>query len=140
MNGGSFFTTTEPININDVVTTSEDIANGLICQSDRTTTEANLWNANWFLHPENQTTAESDKILSGGDRGWSRIRNTTDSNYKQGILRRQPPETALEGRFTCRITGDSNPIKSIYVLYPSEFSIHACVLQATIMHFIQSPQ
>ena len=122
VNGGSFFTASRNININDVITTSGAESDGLICQSERTTTTATLGSGDWYLHPENQTTAESDKIQNGGDRGWWRTRTTTSTNYRQVVLRRQPaPETALEGRFTCNITGDNNSIRSIYVLYPSEF-------------------
>ena len=123
VNGGSFFTESQNININDVVTTSGTEADGLICRSQMRTTTATLGNGDWYLHPEDQTTTESDKIQPSGDRGWRRTRTTT-TNFKWVILRRQPaPETALEGRFTCNITGDNNPIRSIYVLYPSEFLI-----------------
>ena len=122
MNGGSFFTASRNININDVITTSGAEADGLICRSEMTTTTATLGRGDWYLHPEDQTTAESDKIQSYNDSGWRRTRTTTIGNYKQVILRRQPaPETALEGRFTCEITGDSTPIRSLYVLYPCEF-------------------
>ena len=120
MNYGPFFTTTEPIDIHNVATTSG--ARGLICQSENETTASTIGSGNWFLHPEDQTTAESDKILRGGDRGWFRNKTTTDFNYTRVSLKRQLLQTALEGRFTCTITGDSNPIRSIYVLYPSEFA------------------
>ena len=126
VNGGPFFTLSQIININDVITTSGAEADGLICQSERTTTQATLGSGDWYLHPEDQTTALSDKIQISGDRGWRRNRNTTNGNNRQVILRREPaPETALEGRFTCRIIGDNNPVRSIYVLYPSEFPTQA---------------
>ena len=126
VNGGSFFTSSRNININDVITTSGAEADGLICQSERTTTQAALGYGDWYLHPEDQTTTESDKIQPSGDRGWKRTRTTTSDNNKQVILRRQPAaETALEGKFTCEITGDSTPIRSLYVLYPSEFPTQA---------------
>ena len=134
MNGGSFFTSRN-ININDVITTSGAEADGLICQSERNTTAATpLGSGDWYLHPEDQTTALSDRIQAGGDRGWKRTRTTTNSNNKQVILRRQPaPETALEGRFTCEISGDSTPIRSLYVLYPSEFlHKHTCILHSLL--------
>ena len=120
MNGGSFFTSSQNVDINDVITTSGAEADGLICQSERNTTQATLGEANWYLHPEDQTTTESDRILSVDDRGWRRTR-ATNNNSKQVILRRRLAGTALEGRFTCEITGDNNPIRSLYVLYPSEF-------------------
>ena len=126
MNGGPFFTASQNVDINDVTTTSVTEAYGLICQSERNTTQATLEDGNWYLHPEDQTTADSDKILFSDDRGWRRTRTTTNGNNRQVILRRQPPpETALEGRFTCEISGDNNPIRSLYVLYPSEFPTQA---------------
>ena len=126
MNGGPFFTASQIININDVITTSGAEADGLICQSQRTATQATLGSGDWYLHPEDQTIAESYRIQNGGDRGWKRTRTTTNTNISQVILRRQSaPETALEGRFTCSITGDSTPIRSLYVLYPSEFPTQA---------------
>ena len=133
VNGGPFFTASQNININDVVTTSGAEADGLICQSQRTITQVTLGNGDWYLHPEDQTTAASDRIGTDDDRGWRRTRTTTNGNFRQVILRRQSaPETALEGQFTCRIAGDINPIRSLYVLYPSELSpqpISACSLQ-----------
>ena len=121
VNDGSFFTASRNININDVITTPGAEADGLICQSELST--VTLGSGNWYLHPEDQTTAESDRIQNGGDRGWRRTRTTTNNNFRQVILRRQPaPETALEGRFTCKITGDNNPMRSLYVLYPSKLS------------------
>ena len=120
VNNGSFFTAIASlININDVITTNGAEANGLICQSEMTTTQAALGDGNWYLHPEDQTTTESDKILFSDDRGWRRTRATTSGNNKQVILRRR--QAPLEGRFTCNITGDNNPIRSLYVLYPCEF-------------------
>ena len=121
VNGGPFFTASRNININDVITASGAEADGLICQSERTITQVTLGNGDWYLHPEDQTTAESDRIQPVGDRGWRRT--TNNGNFRRVILRRQPaPETALEGRFTCDITGDNNPMRSLYVLYPSELS------------------
>ena len=123
VNGGPFFTTSRNINIEDVITSDGAEANGLICQSDMNIT--NKKNANWYLHPEDQTTAVDNRIMSGDDKGWNRTRNATAFNYKQVILRRKPaPETALEGRFTCRIIEDGSLTRSIYVLYPSELLPH----------------
>ena len=132
MNGGSLFTESRNININDVITTPGAEADGLICQSERTTTQATLGISDWYLHPEDQTAAESERIQSVDDRGWRRTRATTSGNNKQVILRRRlAPLTALEGRFTCTISGDNNPMRSLSVLYPSELSpqpISACSL------------
>ena len=126
MNDGSFFTASQNININDVITTNGAEADGLICQSQRRVSDATLGSGDWYLHPEDQTTTLSDRIGTGGNRGWRRTRMNTSTNYKQVVLMRQTaPETALEGRFTCSITGDNNPIRSLYALYPSEFPTQA---------------
>ena len=92
----------------------------LICQSE---VAGNAASQNWYLHPDQQSTAASDRIESNGDRGWRRTRETTTDGFSQVLLRRiSASVTALEGVFTCEITGtgDSNPIRSLSVLYPSE--------------------
>ena len=92
----------------------------LICQSEAAGTAGS---SNWYLDPEQQNIDDNDSIQTGGDRGWRRTRDTTPDGFQQVLLRRQPAlVTALEGVFTCQITatGDINPIRSLYILYPSE--------------------
>ena len=122
MNGGSLFTESRNINIDDVITTSRAEANGLICRSDsKTTSTSPLGFGNWYLHAEQETTASMYKIGSSGDRGWWRTNSTNTNNFRRVFLRRQPaPETALEGKFTCKIHEDTDPVRSLFVLYPSE--------------------
>ena len=90
----------------------------LICQSEAV---VSVGIRDWYLDPEQESTALSDRIESGGDRGWRRTRATTSDGFQQILLRRESAsETALEGVFTCEISLDSNPIRSLSVLYPSE--------------------
>ena len=97
MNGGPFFTASQNININDVVTTSGAEADGLICQSQMKIADATLGDGDWFLHPEDlTTTTESDRIQPSGDRGWKRTRTTNNNgNFRRVILRRQTAQRLL---------------------------------------------
>ena len=109
---------TGPVDITDI---NVDGVSGraLVCQSERTTSQSPSPSSmgNWYLHPESQSTAASDR-LGGSDRGWIRTRITT-SGKRQVRLKRQSPTGAVEGKFTCEITNDENPMNSLFVLYPS---------------------
>ena len=111
---------TGPVNINDI---NVDGVSGqaLVCESERTTSQSppTLSMGNWYLDPESESTAASDR-LGDSERGWIRTRATTTTGYRQVKLKRQSATGALEGRFTCQITNDINPIRSLFVLYPSE--------------------
>ena len=74
---------------------------------------------NLYLHHENQSTAASDR-LEDSDRGWISTRAYTTDGYRQVILRKESVTGAHEGTLTCEIPNDNNPIRSIYILYPSE--------------------
>ena len=125
-------TTNGPVSVIDIgiSSTAEDTA--LICRSEAS---GSAGERDWYLHLDQQTTAETYRIQTGGDRGWRRGREVSSGGFHQVILRRNSvSETALEGLFTCRIvvSGDSNQIRSVYVLYPSELSItdmrmHGCM-------------
>ena len=113
---------TGPVDITDIVV--DGSGQGLICESQRTTSQSPSLSSmgNWYLHHESESTAASDR-LGDSDRGWIRTRattTTTDARKRQVKLRRQSATGALEGRFTCQITNDNNPMKSLFVLYPSE--------------------
>ena len=112
---------TGPVDITDIKVDGDGINNPLICQSERTTSQSPSPSSmgNWYLHHESQSTATSDRI-GDSDRGWIRTRTTTTVGYRQVILRRQSPTGAVEGKFTCEITNDNYPIRSLFVLYPSE--------------------
>ena len=94
----------------------------LICQSDRTTSEATLGSGDWYLDPEQEmtTSTDSDERIDGdNDRGWTRNRATI-AGYRIVRLRRVS-DTATEGRFTCEITGDGDEaVRGLLILHPSE--------------------
>ena len=117
LNGGStVFTTTDPININDIsIAPSGD---GLLCQSEIEL--ASGGSRHWYINPEMESTALEDRIVNAVDRGWVRTRVTLSNDIQQAIMRRQSDTGSVEGVFTCRLELDINPIRSLYVLYPSE--------------------
>ena len=65
-----FFTTTEPININDISINGS--GNGLICQSEMVLASAG--SRNWYINPEMESTATEDRIVNDDvdDSGWVR--------------------------------------------------------------------
>ena len=128
LNGGEFFDS-GTLNVNDIVDLSEPVENGLICQSQMTTSEATLGSGDWYHNPEQQSTntndGATDEILGVGSRGWQRARRTTSDNNQRAILRRDTRAgvgPTQEGVFTCQITEDINPVRSLNILYPSELS------------------
>ena len=116
---GNFIT--GPVDITDINVDGDGINYPLICRSERTTSQSPSPSSmgDWYLHHESESIAASDR-LGDSDRGWIRTRTTTNAGYRQVRLRRQSATGALEGRFTCQIANDNNPIKSLFVLYPSE--------------------
>ena len=111
---------TGPVDITDINVDGDGMNRPLICESVRTTSQSPSLSSmgNWYLHPDSQSTAASGK-LGDSDRGWTVTRTTTDGK-RQVRLKRQSTTGAREGRFTCQIANDNNPIKSLFVLYPSE--------------------
>ena len=93
----------------------------LICESQKKTSHSSPPSSmgNWYLHHESESTEESDR-LGDSDRGWTVTRTTTTDDYRQVKLRRHSASGSVEGVFTCQIENDNNPIRSLYVLYPSE--------------------
>ena len=116
--GTTVFITTEPININDIsIAPSGD---GLICQSE-IEIPGDPGSRQWYINPEMESIASEDQITDGDDSGWVRTRVGLSNNIRQVIIRRQSASGAVEGVFTCEIVNDIiNPIRSLYVLYPSE--------------------
>ena len=102
----------------DDVTTTDDDAGALLCQSD---VETALGNANWYLHPTQQSTEEGDRIQSTDDRGWARNRGFATSGHHRLVrLKRHSTITAEEGVFTCHVVEASNTPISVGIYYPSE--------------------
>ena len=114
--GSTFFITTEPININDI--SIDPSGDGLLCQSENEFPTPG--SRHWYINPEMESTATEDRILYDDDRRWVRTRVTLSNNIQQVIMRRQSASGSVEGIFTCQIGNDINPIRSLYVLYPSE--------------------
>ena len=117
--GSTFFTTTDPININDI--SIDPSGNGLLCQSEVVLPSGG--SRHWYINPEMVSTALEDRILNDGvdDSGWVKTRPITSSNsIYQVIMRREAATGSVEGIFTCQIGNDINPIRSLYVLYHSE--------------------
>ena len=113
---------TGPVNITNISVFGNGINTPLICESERTTSQSPppASDGNWYLHPERQSTDPSDRIEDSGRGGWVRTNATTSDGYRQVILRRETDTGAVEGVFTCQIENDDNPIRGLYVLYPSE--------------------
>ena len=110
---------TGPVDITDINVNGVS-GRALVCESERTTSQSPSPShmGNWYIHPESQSTAASDR-LGGTGRGWIRTRTTTGGK-RQVRLKRHPTTGAVEGKFTCEITNDDNPINSLFVLYPSK--------------------
>ena len=91
-------------------------SNALICRSIISISG----NGNWYLHPTEISTNDSDKIMSSGDvydRGWSKSIGTDSERYQLVRLRRAS-YTAEEGVFTCDIPGKFNTPVSVGIYYP----------------------
>ena len=121
---------------------NDDVA--LFCQSQLSLSTG----GNWYLHPTQQTTDDSDRIgdsETGDDpRGWIRSRaeittGTSGSHRRLVRLRRDDSVAnggrALEGVFTCDIPGDSNTTVHVGIYYPSESHVE-CHLLTHLIIFI----
>ena len=96
----------------------------LICQSELSLSAG----GDWYLHPTQLTTDDSDKIQGADIRGWRRNRDIV-SGHRLVRLRRDDSaasgdnDRALEGVFTCDIPGDTNTPVSVGIYYPSELHV-----------------
>ena len=100
----------------------DNLEDALICQSELSLSAR----GEWYLHPNQQTTENSDKIQSYDSRGWRRNRGLIDGHHRLARLRRDDyaamgdNDRALEGVFTCHIPGDTNTPVSVGIYYPGE--------------------
>ena len=123
--------------ITDINPDGDNNDSAFICRSEEPTSS----HGNWYLHPTQLTTDDSDRIQSTDSRGWRRNRDTVNIIFT-GILqlvslRRDDSAAsggrALEGVFTCDIPGDSNTPVSVSIYYPSESHVQSLI---RIMHHI----
>ena len=115
--------------ITDINPDGDNVEDTLLCQSELLTLNAR---GNWFLHPTQQTTQltsnGSIRIESDDPRGWHRSREELFSERRVVRLSRDDSIAsggrALEGVFTCDISGDTNTPVSVGIYYPSELHVH----------------
>ena len=122
----------------------------LICRSNRNVQELFVIphsNA-WYLDPEVMTTKNTftgERISGYDDEGWTMNRDIVHVNgegtpFHRVVRLKRVSETAMEGKFTCHITSDSNNNKSLLILYPSELCIATHELTDNITTSSQSFQ
>ena len=109
--------------------TSTSDKEALICLSSRNVVELQFSQTfdSWYLDPEvkNTTNTVSGERINkkSNDRGWSVNKgqvNGEGTPLHRVVRLKRVSETALEGKFTCHISNDSNNNKSLLILYPSE--------------------
>ena len=118
--------------ITDINPDGDNVEDALICQSELPTSV----NGNWYLHPTQQTTDDSDRIQSDDPRGWRRDRATitvVGSGTRRLVRLRRDDSIAsggraLEGVFTCDIPGDTNTPVSVGIYYPSEPYVQSLII------------
>ena len=112
--------------------TSTSDEEAVICLSNRHLKELNTspTTNKWYLDSEVVTTTNTvtgERISEeSNDRGWTVNRGTVTVNGEGSSLHKvvrlkRVSETALEGKFTCHITNDSNNNRFLLILYPSEY-------------------
>ena len=94
-----------------------------------------LYIGDWYLQPDFGTTTTIGERID--DRGWTRDRDTlflSNIGYRHVRLKRVS-QTAVEGKFTCQVPGDSNNDKYLLILYPSEYETHCTVTSIRAFYF-----
>ena len=81
--------------------------------------------SDWYLDAEG-VNAPGVRIYGPNYRGWTSNRDKIDG-YRIVRLKRVS-DTAEEGRFTCKIPGDSDSPRGLLILYPSESDMNGGVL------------
>ena len=123
--------------ITDINPDGDNDVDALICRS-----QLHIINGGeWFLHPTQQTTDDSDKVQSTYPRGWHRNRAiiTILSSVAHRLVRLRRADSvasggrALEGVFTCHIPGDTNTPVSVGIYYPSESHVECHLLMQYIL-------
>ena len=114
--------------ITDINPDGDNDEDALICQSELALSDV----GNWYLHPTQQTTDDSDRIQDTDPRGWRRNRGTVTDGRRLVRLRRDDSIAsggkALEGVFTCDIPGDTNTPVSVGIYYPSKLHVECYLI------------
>ena len=118
--------------ITDINPDGDNNEDALLCQSELAISDG----GNWFLHPTQLTTDDSDRIEATDSRGWRRNRDITMTNSRERhrLVRLRRVDSvasggrALEGVFTCDIPGDTNTPVSVGIYYPSELHVECHLL------------
>ena len=117
--------------ITDINPNGDNDEDALICRSEIPLPDTHTSRGDWYLHPTEMSTNETDrivpqKIAAGNitsDRGWLRNRDEIEHDevlvYRIVRLRRVS-DPAEEGVFTCNINGDLNSPRYLGIYYPSE--------------------
>ena len=106
--------------ITDINPNGENNEDALICRSEIPVSDIRSRRGDWYLHPTQMSTNETDRIMvpkNKPDRGWLRNRN---SEGHRVVRLKRASDTAEEGVFTCNITGDLNNPRYLGIYYPSE--------------------
>ena len=107
----------------------------LICQSSSLGGDRE-----WYLDPEDEnptSTAEAERIHGNNFRGWTRKRNENPTRDILQIVRlKRVSDTAVEGRFTCKIPQDKDSPRGLLILHPSKCNVgeaaSLCLLYNTL--------
>ena len=81
----------------------------------------------WYLDPEDEnptSIAEADKIHGNNFQGWTSKRNENPTRDELQIVRlKRVSDTAVEGRFTCKLPKDKNSPRGLLILHPSKCNV-----------------
>ena len=124
--------------ITDINPDGDNDEDALICRSE----EPIRSHGDWYLHPTQLITSDSDRIEGTDSRGWRRNRNrySLTIGYRLVRLRRDDSVASgnrtLEGVFTCDIPGDSNTPVSVGIYYPSGSHVQSLIITTLLLCII----
>ena len=118
--------------ITDINPHGVNVEDALVCQSEMPTSAT----GDWYLHHTQLTTDDSDRVQNTDPRGWRRDRAAVtisgSGTHRLVRLRRDDSAAsggrALEGVFTCDISGDTNTPVSVGIYYPSQLHVECHLL------------
>ena len=125
--------------VTDINSDGDNDEDALKCRSEESIYSSHDGSGNWYLHPTQQTTNDSDRIEGTDSRGWRRNRATVFSgSYRVQLVRLRRDDNAasggraLEGVFTCDIPGDTYTPVSVGIYYPSESHVQSYIFTAEL--------